>query len=240
MLLFCKTDRGNMSINNVTSAIFDLDGTLIDSRTGIINGLKDAFLKCGLTIPEGKTIPVGPPLYDTVISIFPDATEELVEKIAQAFRDAYHRFDLPVSKPFPRIVELLSELKEYGVKTYVATYKPKMFSSKILEKYFKGLYIDVITPTELPSWNDTVHNNCTKTDIVKFLIDKYSIDTDKCFMAGDAITDIEAAHKNNIISIAANYGYGEHLNFAHYSADTTDELFDIVLNLTGISKKQAV
>lgn len=240
MLLFYKTDKGIMSISNITSAIFDLDGTLIDSRTGIINGLKDAFLKCGLNMPEGKTIPVGPPLYDTVLSVFPDATEELVEKIAQAFREAYHRFDLPVSKPFPRTVELLSELREYGIKTYIATYKPKVFSSKILEKYFKGLYIDVITPTELPSWNNTVHNNCTKTDIVKFLVDKYSIDTKKCFMAGDAITDIEAAHKNNITSIAANYGYGEHLNFAHYSADTTDELYEIVLNLAGSTKKEAV
>ena len=220
-----------MNTNTITSAIFDLDGTLIDSRAGIVNGLKDAFLKCGLEVPKNVTIPVGPPLHDTILSIFPDATDELMEKIAQAFREAYHKFDLPVSKPFTNMVELLKDLSDSDIKVYIATYKPKMFSSKILEKYFNGLYEDIITPTELPSWNNTIYNNCTKTDIVRFLINKHSINTNGCFMVGDAITDIEAAHKNNIISIAANYGYGENLNFAHYSADTTSELYDIIMNL---------
>lgn len=220
-----------MSINNITSAIFDLDGTLVDSKTGIISGLKDACARCGLTVPSDKTILVGPPLYDTILDIFPDIKNETVEKIVEAFREAYHKFDLPISKPFPKAVELLKMLKDEGVKTYIATYKPKIFSSKILEKYFDGLYIDVITPTELPTWTNVYENNCTKTDIVKFLIEKHSIKCEECFMAGDAKTDIEAAHKNNIISIAANYGYGNNLGFAHYCADTTDKLFEIVLNL---------
>ena len=228
-----------MGINGITSAIFDLDGTLIDSKTGIINGLKDAFSKCGLTVPKDKEIPVGPPLYDTILSVFPDANEELMERITEHFRDAYHRFDLPVSKPYEGITELLCKLKECGIKTYIATFKPKIFSSKILEKYFKDLYIDVATPTELPTWNNTVQNNCTKADIVSFLVKKHSIDCKKCFMAGDAQSDIQAAHKNGMISIAAKYGYGENLNFARYSAHSTNELCEIILNLVNTPEKSA-
>ncbi len=220
-----------MNIDNITSVIFDLDGTLIDSKTGIVNGLKSAFIQCGLELPPDKTIPVGPPLRDTIIHIFPDITEKMIEKITEAFRDAYHKYDLPVSKPFSKTVELLEILKRYGIKTYIATYKPKIFSQKILEKYFKDLYIDVVTPTELPTWISVYDNNCTKTDIVEFLVKKHSIDCNKCIMVGDAITDIEAAHKNGIISIAANYGYGDNLNFAHYIANTTDELCKIILSL---------
>ena len=220
-----------LSINNITTAIFDLDGTLIDSRSGIVNGLKDAFLRCGLEVPPNAVIPVGPPLYDTILSIFPNIDTKMIEKIADAFREAYHRFDLPVSKPFPKTVDMLQDLKELGVKTYIATYKPKIFSSKILEKYFCGLYEDLITPTELPSWTNNYENNCTKSDIVEFLVQKHSINPNECFMAGDAITDIEAAHKNKMISIAANYGYGDNLHFAHYSANTPEELCNIVLSL---------
>lgn len=227
-----------MDISNFTSAIFDLDGTLIDSKTGIINGLKSACEVCGLIVPENKTIPVGPPLYDTIVEIFPDIDDDTICNITNAFRDAYHKFDLPVSKPYPKTVELLEALKNFGIKTYIATYKPKIFSSKILEKYFKGLYIDVITPTELPTWVDIMQNNCTKTDIVEFLVNKYSIDTSSCFMAGDAASDIEAAHKNNMISIAANYGYGDNLDFANYKADSVEELFDIVMNLVEKSSYQ--
>lgn len=220
-----------MGINTITSVIFDLDGTLIDSKTGIVNGLKNAFKQCGLILPKDKTIPVGPPLRDTILSIFPNISENMIEKITETFRDAYHKYDLPVSKPFGGVVELLKTLKEYNIKTYIATYKPKIFSQKILEKYFKGLYEDLITPTELPTWVSIYENNCTKTDIVEFLIKKHSIDCKRCVMAGDAITDIEAAHKNGIKSIAANYGYGGNLNFAHYSANTTKELCKIILSM---------
>ena len=55
-------------------------------------------------------------------------------------------------------------------------------------------------------------------------------------MAGDSITDIEAAHKNKMISIAANYGYGGNLHFAHYSANTPLELCEIILSL--VKKEQ--
>lgn len=227
-----------MSTQKITSAIFDLDGTLIDSKAGIVNGLKNAFKQCGLEVPADKTIPVGPPLKDTIIHIYPDITEKMIEKITEVFRDAYHKYDLPVSRPFPKTVELLETLKKYNIKTYIATYKPKIFSQKILEKYFKNLYVDLVTPTELPTWVSIYENNCTKTDIVRFLVQKHSIDCTRCIMAGDAITDIEAAHKNNIVSIAANYGYGDNLAFAHYSANTTDELCNIILSLTGTQQYQ--
>ena len=220
-----------MSTQKITSAIFDLDGTLIDSKAGIVNGLKNAFKQCNLVMPSNKNIPVGPPLRDTILSIFPNISDGMIEKITEVFRDAYHKYDLPVSRPFPKTVELLETLKEYDIKTYIATYKPKIFSQKILEKYFKNLYVDLVTPTELPTWVSIYENNCTKTDIVRFLVQKHSIDCSKCVMAGDAITDIEAAHKNNIVSIAANYGYGDNLAFAHYSANTTDELCNIILSL---------
>lgn len=216
-------------MRNITTVIFDLDGTLIDSRAGIINGLKDALLRCGYCVPVDVEIPVGPPLYDTIKYIFPNIKDEEIYKIVEAFREAYHHFDLPVSKPYEGAVEMLKTLKNYGVKSYIATYKPKMFSSKILEKYFKELYIDVITPTELPTWEDIVHNNCTKTDIVKFLIEKHNINPNNAIMAGDAITDIEAAHKNGLISIAANYGYGDNLEIANYQASNIEDMRQILM-----------
>lgn len=215
---------------NIKSAIFDLDGTLIDSKTGIVNGLKNAFSSNGLVVPENIDIPVGPPLHDTILSIFPNIEENMIKKITESFRDAYHKFDLPVSKPFSGAINMLKILKNTGIEVYIATYKPKIFSQKILEKYFKNLYKDVVTPTELPSWVNIYQNNCTKTDIVRFLVDKHKIDCLKCIMAGDTISDIEAARKNNIVSIAANYGYGSNLTNADFQANSIYEVFEIITN----------
>ncbi len=234
MVIFNKafSERKVLKNNKISTVIFDLDGTLIDSKAGIVNGLKNAFESCGLKVPQDKNIPIGPPLRDTIINIFPNISEEMIKKITESFTNACHKFDLPVSKPFSNVVELLKTLKNMGIKTFVATYKPKIFSQKILEKYFYGLYVDIITPTELPCWISIYNNNCTKTDIVEFLIKKHSINPELCAMVGDAISDIEAAHKNGLISIAAKYGYGENLNFAQYFANTTDELCNIILSLT--------
>lgn len=216
------------------TAIFDLDGTLIDSKRGITEGLLEAFKLNGITLDKNVQIPVGPPLYDTIIGLIPDISEEKIYEIAHTFRKLYPNFDLPLSKPFNRIVELLTALKENGVETYIATYKPKAFSEKILLKHFYGLYKDVITPTELPTFCDILKNNCTKSDIVKFLIQKHNIDPNFAFMAGDAATDIQAAADNELLSIAINYGFGGRLYEADIEANTPDELFDIILKLTAI------
>lgn len=234
-----KRDKAlNINDKNIKYAIFDLDGTLIDSKKGIVEGLKEAFKTCNLQMPKDAVIPVGPPLYDTIVNIFPDIKEDMIYKVVDEFRKTCHSFDIFVSKPYVRTVELLQYLKKNDIKTFVATYKPKMFSGSIVEKYFKGLYEDIITPTELPSWVDFIHNNCTKTDIVKFLVDKHSIDCSCCFMAGDAISDIEAAKACSIISIGAKYGYGSNLECADYCASTTDELFEIASSLVNNEKLQ--
>ena len=223
--------------NTIKTAIFDLDGTLINSKDGIIEGLIEAFKRCGLKIPNEAKIPVGPPLYDTILSVFPDMKDEKIYEIVTTFRDLYHSYDLVISKPYEKTVELLTILKENGVKTYIATYKPKMFSSKIMEKYFENLYEDIVSPTELPTWCDIVKNNCTKSDIVKFLIDKHNIDPNFAFMAGDAQTDIQAAIDNKLRSVAINYGYSENLQNADYNVDTPTELYDIVCKICKINYK---
>ena len=120
----------------IKTVIFDLDGTLINSKQGIIDGMCEAFRLSGLVVPENLTIPVGPPLYDTILSVYPDIDDKTVELIVQNFRKVCHHFDIFRSKPFEKIVELLKYLNDKNIKVYIATYKPKQFSSKVLERNF--------------------------------------------------------------------------------------------------------
>ena len=50
--------------------LFDLDGTLTDSKEGILNCLRYAFEKLGKPIPDEATLIkfIGPPLQDTFMN----------------------------------------------------------------------------------------------------------------------------------------------------------------------------
>ncbi len=218
--------------NKLTTAIFDLDGTLIDSRLGISNGVKSAVEKAGLTMPEGANVRIGPPLREIILEFFPHLEEEKIFEIIKYMREDYHIYDLPVSTPYPYAIELLTELKNRGIKTFIATYKPKILSEQILKLHFDGLYEDIITPTELPSFVDITCNNCSKTDIVRFLLAKHGLKRENTIMVGDSASDIEAGNMNSLVTLAALFGFGTGLDFADYKASTSKEMHDLILELS--------
>ena len=71
---------------------FDLDGTLTDSKEGILNSLRYAFDKLGEPVPPESTLIkfIGPPLQDSFAGFCGFSAERAAEAIA-AFRERYVR-----------------------------------------------------------------------------------------------------------------------------------------------------
>ena len=69
---------------------FDLDGTLTDSKEGILNSLRYAFDKLGEPVPPESTLIkfIGPPLQDSFAGFCGFSAERAAEAIA-AFRERY-------------------------------------------------------------------------------------------------------------------------------------------------------
>ena len=74
---------------------FDLDGTLTDSKEGILNSLRYAFDKLGEPVPPESTLIkfIGPPLQDSFAEFCGFSAERAAEAIA-VFRERYE----PVGK----------------------------------------------------------------------------------------------------------------------------------------------
>ena len=70
--------------------LFDLDGTLTDSKEGILNCLRYAFEKLGMPIPDEATLIkfIGPPLQDTFMELG-GLTKEQATVGFEAFRERY-------------------------------------------------------------------------------------------------------------------------------------------------------
>ena len=112
--------------------LFDLDGTLTDSKEGIIKSVEYALLKLGEST-EGRLdqhIVVGPPMMTTFTQVY-GFSEEKARRLYDTFQERYGTKGRFENHPFPGILALLDQLKEAGIKSYVATSKPTVHADTI-------------------------------------------------------------------------------------------------------------
>jgi phosphoglycolate phosphatase len=112
----------------VRLAVFDCDGTLIDSQASICMAMTHAFRKSGMTPPRDAAIRriVGLSLVEAVAILLPDAESGLHRRIAADYKGAFQkmRLDGLVSEPlFDGVAQVLTDLVEDGWLLGVATGK---------------------------------------------------------------------------------------------------------------------
>ena len=184
--------------------LFDLDGTLTDSKEGIINCFKYAIEKLGDPIPaEEKLLTfIGPPLKTSFASLgYDDAkTEEAI----RFYRERY----IPVGKfentPAPGTVELCRRLKEKGYVLALASSKPQQMCMDICEKFGFAVYLDTIVG---PSGDD----DWTKADVIREAMRRLNLtaaDKAEILMVGDRMYDVVGAKECGLDCVGVEFfGY---------------------------------
>ena len=109
-------------------ALFDCDGTLVDSQHNIILCMDDAFHRAGLPVPEREETRriVGLSLIPAMQVLAPDADAELIVQLAEDYKTAFQRLrgNGLVEEPlFDGIVDALDTLAADGWLLGVATGK---------------------------------------------------------------------------------------------------------------------
>ncbi len=132
---------------------FDLDGTLIDSRTDLAAATNHVLGLFGLAPVEPTTLfgYVGEGARVLVQRALGAAHRELFDEGVAAFLAYYGTHLLDATRPYPGIVETLTALAERGVVLSVLTNKPAAMSRAILDGL--GLlprFLDVIGGDSLP------------------------------------------------------------------------------------------
>jgi len=110
----------------MTSILFDLDGTLVDSSSGIINSFVYAFEKLALPLPNQETLRtfIGPPLEDSFRPYVKD-----VDNAVAIYRKYYGQFGVFEAQCYPKIVELLETLVNQEHKLYITSSKNDFIST---------------------------------------------------------------------------------------------------------------
>lgn len=209
--------------------LFDLDGTLTDSKPGITTCVQYALHRMGIEEPDlNKLEPfIGPPLMDSFHDFY-GFSEEQGKQATAYYRERYSVTGLFENEVYPGIDRLLADLKTAGKKLAVASSKPQVYVERILDHFGLLTYFDVVVGSEM-NGTRTKKEEVVEEALRRLLPEKYNA----VAMVGDRRFDIEAARAYHIAGIGVAYGYAAPGELEKAGADviaeTVEELGKILL-----------
>lgn len=195
------------------SLLFDLDGTLLVSHTGILSSLKYTIEKLGIEELIGKDLLhfVGPPLKDSFIR-YANMSEGEANIAVKVFRDHYAEHGIFDSRLYDGIEGMLCRFDKKA-QLYICTSKPTIFAERIAAYFNIDCYIKDIVGSELNSIS------LSKDKLIEYIIIEHNLKSCDVYMIGDKSQDILAAKLCNVCSVGVSYGYGSTDELSKAKAD---------------------
>lgn len=184
--------------------IFDLDGTLIDSKLDLAHSVNAARGHFGLPALDldliGQYVGNGAPVLMRR-ALGQEASEETVREALDYFLSYYDDHKLDCTRAYPGIPEALDELHRDGVEMAVLTNKPVRISSRILyglglSKYFARIYGGNSFEQKKP---DPIG--------VDTLLAELGVPRERAMMVGDSAVDIRTARNAGVKVCGVTYGF---------------------------------
>jgi phosphoglycolate phosphatase len=138
-------------------ALFDCDGTLVDSQHNICMCMEDAFTRAGMTPPPRSATRrvVGLSLVPAMQALLPDAEDALHIALAEDYKNAFHRLrgrGLVAEPMFDGIRDALDALEAEGWLLGVATGKSDRGLALCLEHHgIRDRFVTLQTADRHPS-----------------------------------------------------------------------------------------
>lgn len=212
-----------------THLLFDLDGTLTDSRLGIGNSLRYALRQMKIDGYRDEILDqfIGPPLQEGFKNLF-GLNEQNSILAVEHFRTYFGEKGWVENEPYPGISELLEALHLSGKKVYVVTSKLEKYARMIIRLFEFDRYIDDLQGA------DYTGKHSGKGQLIAQLMDRNQLlPAPSVVMIGDTPYDIVGATEQGISSLAVGYGFGTRETLLacnpHYMVDSVDELAELLL-----------
>jgi phosphoglycolate phosphatase len=191
------------NLNNIRLLIFDLDGTLIDSKKDLAISVNAMLEQMGLELLPHELIAtyVGHGVENLVRrALRENATEENVAKGLALFREHYWQHMLDNTDTYPGVREALEKL--HGRSMAVLSNKPVKHSQEILRslgvaRYFAFVY----------GGNSFVEKKPDPVGVVKLMTDLQAGPAETLII-GDSDTDVLTGRNAGVRTCGVTYGFG--------------------------------
>lgn len=184
-------------------AIFDLDGTLLNTAKGIEAALWHTLKELSHTVPSEASLTayIGPPI-EQAFSDLAGLEGDALHAAANRFRVRYSTHDLLKATPYSGIFDFLRGIRALGMKTAVATYKREEYALRLLHHFGFHNYFDVMHGSDNEGY-------LKKKDVIRLCIKECGIyEPRRTVMIGDTSEDARGAAEAGVDFIAVTYGFG--------------------------------
>lgn len=174
--------RWNVALRN---ALFDLDGTLVDSLSGIEFAVDHALAVLELPVRSRDLRPlIGPPIRQIFHQLLPHSDEPQLTKLENAFRASYDSIGWRKTVLHENAIPLLEALGRAGIQLFVVTNKPSFSTGHILEqldvrRLFQGV---LCRDSRTPGFG-------SKAEMLGHLVGTYNLRREECLYIGDTYED---------------------------------------------------
>jgi pyrophosphatase PpaX len=181
-------------MKKITTILYDLDGTLIDTNKVIIESFKATFKKHfpNLSLSEDKILTfIGPTLQDTFQSYTDDPF--LIQDMIETYRSFYVDFEMGNFEIYPQVLDTIKTLKEQGYQLGIVTSKFKEAAWPSFTYYSLDQYFDVFVAL------DDVEKPKPNRNPIDIALSRFP-SNDLAIMIGDNQGDILAGQNAGIYS----------------------------------------
>ncbi len=188
----------------VSCILFDLDGTLVDSRADLVLGVNLARRDLGLApLAEERVVSfVGEGMRNLVARALPECPERLDDAV-ELTRLHYSQHLLDHTRPYPGVKLALAELRGLGYALGVVTNKPQEFSEAVLNglglaEFFRAVVGGGVCPQLKPD-----------PAPLRLALEQCGAGAAGSWMAGDHFTDLESGRRAGLKCCFCRYGFGD-------------------------------
>ncbi len=185
----------------LTNIIFDVDGTLADSKRDIAAAQHWVLAQLGVHSykPEDLYPLIGKPLAETFATLLPPSLQYRIAEASELYKGYYPPRALDTTTLFPGVLETLAELRSKGINLATATTKLSAGTRRVLTHFgIAGHFAQIQGSDDMPFKPDPFI-------ITKILADQ-GWEKDHTLMVGDTDNDIEAGKRAGVKTCGVTYG----------------------------------
>jgi len=185
----------------IKNIIFDLDGTLVDSKRDIANAQHWVLAQLGVHShqPEELYPLIGKPLAETFSTLLPPNLRERIPEAIELYKNYYPPRALDNTTLFPGVQETVEALKKRGIHLATATTKLSAGTRRVLTHFGIAEHFDQIQGSDnIPFKPDPF--------IITKILEDQSWETNETLMVGDTDNDILAGKRANVSTCGVTYG----------------------------------